>query len=348
VLVPLPVLLESHLAGSDAVVERAIFGTAEPERIGTVVAETARHLTDSGVEGGLFYIASSGCVFGLRLHDGRSVVLKAYQSHWQLPFLRAVQRVQGALATSGFPCPAPLAGPVPVGPGWAMLESYLADPGLADPGVADPGPGPRLRDDRFMEQSIAGLVRLIESARGVDSSGLELDPFLTEEGALYPTPHSPIFDFPGTAEGAEWIDGWARRARAIRSSGEAAPVIAHLDWSARNVRLAPSGVTAVYDWDAVGLAPEAVVAGQAAATWRSTGETGDTRAPGADEIERFITSFGRASGMPFSPRESKVARAASVWVMAYTARCEHALARTRWRRERAREWLRTEAAVLLP
>jgi len=44
-----------------------------------------------------------------------------------------------------------------------------------------------------------------------------------------------------------------------------------------------------------------------------------------------------------------VAHAAAVWVMAYAARCEHALERrTAWRRTQAREWLATQAQLLLP
>jgi hypothetical protein len=125
-------------------------------------------------------------------------------------------------------------------------------------------------------------------------------------------------------------------------------VIAHLDWSANNVRLGQAGVAAVYDWDSLSSASEAVVAGQAAATWRSTGETADLVAPDAAEIDRFISAFAEANGRPFSSLEIEVAHAAAVWVMAYTARCEHALAlRTRWVRNRARDWLRTQSEQLL-
>ena len=31
-------------------------------------------------------------------------------------------------------------------------------------------------------------------------------------------------------------------------------VIAHLDWSARNVRLTAAALVAVYDWDSIGVA----------------------------------------------------------------------------------------------
>jgi hypothetical protein len=167
-------------------------------------------------------------------------------------------------------------------------------------------------------------------------------------GDLYPTPHSPIFDFDATREGAAWIDEIAREARAERDSGDLPLVIAHMDWSARNVRLDRHGVTAVYDWDSLSMAPEAVAAGQAAATWRSTGETGDGVAPGSGEIEDFLEAFGVARGVPLVPGELSAARAAAVWVMAYSARCEHALEqRTPYIRQRARDWLGSQARQLL-
>ena len=333
---PLPDLLRSHHVASGAV-EQAIFETTDPDLIAGLIAEAAGRLLGAPVDGGLFYAASSGCVFGLRLADGRSVVLKAYQSRWERSFLHAVQRVQGGLAERGFPCPTPLAGPVAVGRGWATVESFLPDPGQTFP-----------PDAEGLEASTSALARLLQLADGLPPDDLERHPFRFADDALYPTPHSPIFDLRRTGAGAEWIDEWAQLAWSRRSAGSLPAVIAYLDWSARNVRLAPTGVVAVYDWDSLSVAPEAVTVGQAAATWRSTGETLDVRAPDAEEIERFIESFGHARGRAFSAAEMEVARAAAVWVMAYTARCEHALEQqTEWRRSRARDWLRSQAGALL-
>jgi len=335
--VPLPDLLRSHPLVAGAV-EEAIFGSSDPEMIARMIADAAHRQAGAAVEGGLFYAASSGCVFGLRLADGRSVVLKAYQPRWEPPFLRAVQRVQRAVAQRGFPCPTPMADPVAVGAGWATMESLLPDP------------GPRVfLDDGSLELSSAGLVRLLDAAAASAHDDLELHPFRIADGDLYPTPHSPIFDLGSTGQGAEWIDEWARRAWSQRDSASLPPVVAYLDWSARNVRMDRSGIVAVYDWDSVSMASEAVAAGQAAATWRSTGETLDVRAPDAEEIERFLVAFAVARGTPFSTHEREVAYAAAVWVVAYTARCEHALEQTtQWRRSRARDWLSSQAHLLLP
>jgi len=110
VTVPLADLLATHDVASGHV-ERAIFGTGEAGPIAALITRTAQQQLGTPVTGGLFYAASAGCVFGLALEDGRSVVLKAYQSHWEERFLRAVQQVQRAVAATGFPCPARAAWP---------------------------------------------------------------------------------------------------------------------------------------------------------------------------------------------------------------------------------------------
>jgi hypothetical protein len=335
--VSLPELLRTHMRPEGHPVEEAIFCTNDPDRVADMIERAALEQLRVPVAGGAFYTASSGCVIGLHLTDGRTVVLKAYQPRWEPSFLQAVQRVQRALCEHGIPCPAPIVGPVPIGRGWATVEAYLPDPGRA-----------RVFDDGALSVSSAGLATLVGAAHGVEAAGLARHPLRVPPGALYPEPHSPIFDLATTGAGAEWIDEIARKAWAGIDRHALPHAVAHLDWSANNVRLGADRVTAVYDLDSLALAPEAVTAGQAAATWRSTGESGDLRAPEATEVARFVAAYAAARGAPFTPAEVAVAHAAAVSVMAYTARCEHALEeRTPWRRTRARDWLRAEATLLL-
>jgi Phosphotransferase enzyme family len=333
---PLSELLRQQADPAREWVEQAIFGTSDPGQIARCISSSVRELVGVPVRGGTFYGASAGCVFGLELTDGRSLVCKVYQAHWEMPFLQATQRVQRAVRLRGFACPAPIAGPVRLGHGLVTLESFLPDSGLSRP------------DGTFLGRSSTGLAQLIAAAAGVDHDGLDRHPFRIDPGQIYPTPHSPIFDLAGTSGGAQWIDDIARSAWRQRESHDLPQVIAHMDWSARNVRFDQFGISAVYDWDSLSLAPEAVAAGQSAATWRSTGEAEDRHAPGADEIDRFLHSFGAARGTPLSASEWSAARGAAVWVMAYAARCEHALEqRTPYRRHRARDWLETQAERLL-
>jgi hypothetical protein len=51
----------------------------------------------SSVREALFYGSSAGCVAGVELHDRRRVVIKAYQSRWDRPFLAAARRMQERL-----------------------------------------------------------------------------------------------------------------------------------------------------------------------------------------------------------------------------------------------------------
>jgi Ser/Thr protein kinase RdoA (MazF antagonist) len=336
VTLPLPELLRSHFDTSPGVVEEAIFGTTDPDAMASIVTTAAAEI-GVNVSAGEFCTVSSGCVVGLRLTDGGIVVLKAYQSHWEEAFLRAVQAAQRTASDAGYPCPAPLAGPTPLGNGWAMLESYLPDPG---PSAAT--------STGAMTASSTGLASLMECLQEAPRQGFEAEPFRTDEGELYPTPHSPIFDFPGSAGGAEWIDEWAQRATAIRNAADLPRLLAHLDWSANNVRWADGIVTAVYDWDSIAITSAAVAAGQAAAVWHSTGESPDVDGPEANEVHRYIDAFAQARDSAFSAEEHEVACASALWVMAYTARCEHALEQTTaWRRYWARRWLRDQAPLLL-
>ena len=75
-------------------------------------------------------------VTGLRLADGRGVVLKARPP---APRLAGCVAVQGALAEAGFPCPRPLAGPAPLGRLAATAEELVSGGDLLAPGPAAAG-----------------------------------------------------------------------------------------------------------------------------------------------------------------------------------------------------------------
>jgi Ser/Thr protein kinase RdoA (MazF antagonist) len=281
----------------------------------------------------VFYAASVGCVAGVQLDDGRGVVLKALPPRYPAPFLVAVQRVQRHLAASGFPCPEPVAGPLAIGRGLALVETLLPDPGWRAPRPEHVG------------LSAAGLAQVVARCRDLDSAGLAPHPLDAPGDALYPEPHSPIFDFQATAAGAEWIDELARAGTERRDTGAGDAVIAHTDWSARNVRLDGRGVVAAYDWDSIAVVSETTAVGQGAATWSAI--DGAEIAPSANEIADFVKSYEAVRGRPFTPDEHGAIGGAAVWVLAYTARCEHAIDPTAAVHRRARPRLRSDAALLL-
>jgi hypothetical protein len=103
-----------------------------------------------------------------------------------------------------------------------------------------------------------------------------------------------------------------------------------------------------YDWDSLALVTESVAVRQAAATWRSTGEASDPIAPGPDEVLAYLSAYEAAAGRPFTAEQRRAALGAALWVLAYTARCEHALeALTGSRVERARARLADKGQAYL-
>lgn len=278
----------------------------------------------------LFAVESVGRVYGLRLDNGSSVVVKVLPPRWSVEFLEAVQRVQSALWSAGFPCPRPLALL-----DWpALVESLLPDPGAQRPAPS------------LSAVSAAGLARQIELCRGLDGSGLEQHPLRDPGMGVFPEPHSAVFDFAATCDGAEWIEEIGAQAKAVRVALGGPTVIAHTDWSARNVRLSRDGIVAAYDWDSLALVPEAQAVGQAAATWSATGD-GDQDAPTVEDLLAYADAYERARGSAWSDEERRVVLASAIYVLAYTARCEHAVDPDEHVHRRARSRLRADGERLL-
>jgi len=177
-----------------------------------------------------------------------------------------------------------------------------------------------------MSASALGLAQLVSLSRPINEPGLSNHPLNTPAAEqLYPKPHSPAFDFSLDVSGAAWIDELALAAKEARGSDARPGVIGHADWSARNIRVEGPRFLVAYDWDSLTVAAESVIVGQAAATWRSFGEPTRRLAPDVREVHRYIAAYQQASGYAFEGSQLRSALAAALWVLAYTARCEHAL-----------------------
>jgi hypothetical protein len=296
-----------------------VLGTDDPSRIAAIFEQFCTERLEDAAVGGLFYAASAGCVAGLHLESGADVVIKAYQSRWTEPFLTAVQEGEERAATGGIPCPRPLAAPAPIGggrPNLAVVETWLPDPGMRPDGSA-----------AARQVSARGLARQVALCGGLPGSGrLSSHPLNSQGTQLYPEPHSPLFDFESTASGAEWIDDLARSAAALRAEDQSDPVVAHTDWSARNVRFDEDRLLAVYDWDSLALVHESAALGQAAMTWSVTADPGGTGFPTLDSVLAYMDDYEQERGRRLDSVQRRAARGSAVWVLAYTARCEHSLA----------------------
>jgi hypothetical protein len=213
----------------------------------------------------------------------------------------------------------PVFGPAPLEGAGAMVcaEQVLDDPGR---------PPHRLGEAELVAsaEGLAALVRVAAELPGDEVVGLAAHPMRTPEGELYPEPHSPLFDFDATAAGAEWIDDLARVALVARDGDETPLVVAHTDWSARNVRLSAAGGRGIYDADSLSLVAESTAVGIAAATWSAIGEAGEPIAPSPEESARWTRAYERA-GRPLSEAQRHATGGAILHALAYTARCEHAL-----------------------
>ena len=296
-----------HEVGSD--LERALFGAAGPDQVAAAIEAAA----PGRVIGSRFYIVSVGCVAGLRLEDGTEVVVKAHPPRWTDRFLRRAATVQAACADAGLPAPRPLAGPTPCGRGLATVEAYLEDPGEIEP------------TPDLVAVSAAGLAAVIEVTASLELAAMP-QPIDRRPGELYPEPHSPLFDFGATDAGAEWIDDLARRSLAAQERISFPAIATHTDWSARNVRFRADGLKAIYDWDSVAATTEAGALGGAAQTWRSFGRWDDETAPTVEEVLAYMEAYGEARGRALSHDERRAAAATALWILVYSARCEHSVA----------------------
>jgi hypothetical protein len=316
---------------------RAVFPDSSPAGVQSAVEAFCERALGAPVATAEFFAASVGSVHGLRLGDGRRVVVKVHPPHASVAYLEAMQAVQRRLAAAGFPAPVPLAPPTELGRGIAVAETLL-----------DRGAPPDGRDPAQRRAMAAGLAELVALARPLTGlRGLREHIMAVAPGALWPLPHDGRFDFGATAAGAEWIDRIASVAHAIRDEEpRGAEVVGHTDWRAEHLRFSGGRLSAVHDWDSLAVLPEPALAGSVAhmftANWAAPG---GAYVPTRDEALAFVADYETArEGGAFTARERRTARAALVATMAYTARCEHSDARTGLGRHPPAAWSDSQPA----
>jgi hypothetical protein len=314
---PLNVGAIAELAASREgfVLAETILGTADPRRVFEELASFCTVRLGSGVEEAFFCELSVGAAFGLRLRDGRRVMLKAHLPDQMLHFLEAVYRAQRHLFARGFPCPAPITGPLPFGHGFATAESFVDEGEFAD------AHEPEIR--RSMAHALARMIEL--AATVPDVRALSQAWKLPPDRGLWPVPHNALFDVEATAAGAEWLDEIASKAKRVLDNSPSRMVVGHADWSAKHFRFEGSKVRVIYDWDSLRFDKETTLVGHTATHFPYTEYFEVPRRASPEEARLFVEEYEIARGAPFSDRERIAVSAAATYGLAYTARCEHAL-----------------------
>jgi hypothetical protein len=271
-------------------------------------------------------------VIGLRLADGREVVVKVRPDS---PRLAACVDVQRRMFQAGYPCPRPLTGAAALGRDVATAESYV--PGGAMLPSAD-------HASLAFAEAFAWLIRL--APRPAEVSTLDPPPSWAAWNhggdGLWPSPEGHDVNLNEVA-GAEWIDDAGRRARDRLRAGESEAVIGHCDWLAGNLRWSGNALLVVHDWDSVTADSEAVLVGFAAALYSTV--NADKLAT-VEDTERFLGAYCHARGREFSAGELGRSWAAGVWTRAYDAKFQHAVSQpiTSLSEDEARERLRRAGA----
>lgn len=304
-------IVEASLVGSHGAIEQELFGAATPGEIAGILEEFLLAHFGQRPEG-LFYESSVGIVLGARLAEGLEVVVKVHRWNVNKAKLRAVQRVQRELSARKLPFPCPLMEPTTVGMGIATVDELIIGE------VAD-GHNPDVR-----RVITAELCRLAKEGRSLgDVTDLGPPALLrAPDEALWPVPHSPIFDFESTREGAEWIDELATSARRRLDQRSDEQVVGHFDWRVGNLGFRGNRLVAIYDLDSLALAPEPVIVGNAAAAFSYDWSKPGGSPPDISEMRAFVAEYERARGREFDRNERDVLDAANLFHIAYGARCQ--------------------------
>ncbi|MFJ9634999.1 hypothetical protein ACIRU8_45640 [Streptomyces sp. NPDC101175] len=290
----------------------------------------ARHLGHEP-ESVLFQQRSISAVFGLRLTDGRDVVVKAREDDGRTA---ACVAVQVRLARRGFPCPLPITPVSAVGelgvhaeefrPGGEMLRGDSPEIAVRYAKVFA-----RLMAELAELWELAGLVELAEPSEAPFVPFAPFGPF----GPPLPNPRWARWDHtdPGLWPSIAVLDErdqsavpayvveTAERARACLLAADLPCVLGHADFEAQNLRWRDGEVWAVHDWDSLAWQPEAALVGAACGTFSTVSPP--TLAP-VESSAAFLTAYQEFRGRTFTARERKVAWAASLWPALHNARWE--------------------------
>jgi hypothetical protein len=254
----------------------------------------------------LFEVAHLSSVSGLRLADGREVIVKARPPADRI---QACVYTQRHLWAAGFPCPEPLAGPHPLGTMSATAEAFAPGGTRLEPGADSP---------RLFAEALAALVRLAPPVAALPT--LAPPPAWVfwdhNQPGTWPLPDDRDDDLNRHPEPA-WLDEVGQRLRCRLVQCRLPSVVGHADWEEPNLRWIDRRLHVVHDWDSVVSRPEAAIAGVAAAVCPAFGGPGTAT---LEESDAFLRAYEQRRRQPWSVDERQVCWAAGLWIRAYNAK----------------------------
>lgn len=247
----------------------------------------------------LFEAGFLSAVKGLRLTDGREIVIKARPS---MPRLAGCAAVQRALWQAGFPCPAPLVDLQPIGDLAVNAELLVAIEN--QPPVED-----------LAVHSAAALARLISLApQSTSVPSLAPSPSWTgwdhDEPSLWPTSEELDVDLNAYDE-PRWLASVASALRDTLRDRAGTLVIGHGDWHPENLRWRDAHLAAVFDWDSAICQPEPAIVGLASVSFR--GVDNPAAMATVDDSADFIAAYQHARRCKWTAREEAMSWAAGLW-----------------------------------
>lgn len=311
-------ILENH---HHKILSKSILHSTDANSISDDINYFCIKILGSPVKKSLYIGLSVGASFGLVLQDGRNIFLKIHRpthndeiNAISLESLTTISNIQAQLAEKGFPCPKVIHAPVRFGKGIATIHSF------EDKGKQEDAHQPVIR--RAMAETLARLIQMTNSYKAVPN--IRQGRLFTTKN-LYPTPHNALFNFENHADGAEWIDEIARRAKNTIQSMKGETVLGHADWSVKNMRFENNEVVMTYDWDSLTLEDELHLLGIASATFTATWDIETKITPSRHEAYMFVKDYEYFRDRPFTRRELEKISADATYCMAYTARCEYSI-----------------------
>lgn len=291
--------------------ERAVYGAVTSLELRAFLDGWTTGRLGSPIKEVRFRAGRIDVVWGVELEDGRAVVIKTHRPPVDIDAARGANDAQRLLATAGFPCAVPLAGPDEV-EGRILTAETLID------GHAPDG---RVPANRLLLAE--GLARHIDILRDHSDLVRRAGPgpsWCQYQSGPWPVPHDTLVDFRSTPAGFEWLDAYGQRAAehilAHRDADDV--VVGHADWYAGNTAVSGDVLVGTFDWELV-AETEAVIAGFAAACYAAS-STGSGGLSTPEEVAFFMRDYDVVRAQPLSDREQRAAAGAAAWILAFNAR----------------------------